>query len=127
MQGELFTPVHKSRQQRRLRYKGSEGYVNAERIYAAEWIRLNRPSGTYPRGLLELILRHDDGTIPTISQRDAEVAAGVIQWLGTNVGGGFLRGCEDRIERARNGNAPVPALSNRPAFEVTRRIDLDEG
>ena len=125
MQGQLFAPVHKSRQQRRLKYKGQKGngYVNGERVYAAEWLRLNKPSGTYPRGLLELILRTDDAGVPTVSQRDAEIAAGVIQWLGTNVGAGFIATCERKIDRARNGGT-VPAIDHRPAFEITRRIDL---
>jgi len=41
------------------------------------------------------------GYVPLVSQRDATVAATVIQWLGTNCGGAFIQDVENRIKQER--------------------------
>ena len=79
--------------------------MNAEAINAAEWRRMNRE---WP-DLLGLILAPDDGArdlltlnaIPVyVTRRDAAVAASIIQWLGTNVGRGFVQRCERVVDEA---------------------------
>lgn len=132
-QGELLPVVHKSRQGRRLRKRLDD--TNPERVYAAEWLRLNKRSGSYPRGILELLLQSDedraDCILRTVSQRDAEVAAAVIQWLGTNVGLSLIRRCELKIDEMRDKRTPEE-LEDRPsAFPAplpppvkTRAIDV---
>lgn len=107
---ELFPPKHKSRQTKRLRKykvvgKSDVTEVNDERIYAAEWIKINRRFAHGSRekwSLLERLMQPDDkkGYV-VLTQRDAEVAACVIQWLGTNVGSGFVIECERKIEELR--------------------------
>lgn len=58
--------------------------LNALEIrYARAWERENKDS--IQRGLLELLLT--DG----VSDRDREVAATLIQWLGSDVGQDFVR------------------------------------
>jgi hypothetical protein len=70
------------RYQERLAYNDG---VNAEAYFLDAWQMENRPrAGSRDISILEHIL----GDRPTF--RDAEVAASVIQWLGTNVGGSFF-------------------------------------
>lgn len=88
----------------------------AERIYAEMWQKQQErsPGLNDGFGLLELILsplRQDNHSgflghrpyrmVPPVSQRDAQVAATVIQWLGTSCGGSFIRQAERAIEQAR--------------------------
>jgi hypothetical protein len=109
MQQELLPVRHRSLQPRRLRKPKRngpwhEGLVNPERIYAANWKAKNRRQPSVNRGLtlLEWVLCPDGRDIPLpVSQRDAEVAASVVQWLGTACGLGFIRECEDAIDKAR--------------------------
>jgi hypothetical protein len=147
-QAELFGVEHDSLQQPRLRHG------LPERIYAERWKLLNEPGGWGSGGftLLELILcptgrdPHLQG-VPVVSRRDAVVAACVIQWLGTNCGGAFLRETERRIdeaqerERARQhaehlvsmhdwnrelqARQVFPLMFYRPPEVKTRRIDVD--
>lgn len=60
-----------------------------ERRFAEEWERRN--SGDVRHGILDYILaeepNHPRGEV---SDRDRQVAATVIQWLGSNVGSGFI-------------------------------------
>jgi hypothetical protein len=67
-----------------------------ERIFAEEWASLNQGS----RCTLEYMLA-DEVNKPRgeVSQRDATVAATVIQWLGTDVGQCFLRTVLEKKER----------------------------
>jgi len=67
----------------------------AEEVFAREWEKENL--GTASRcPTLQLLL----GRIP--NQDEAEAAAEVIQWLGTNVGCGFLWKCEKEIKEVQN-------------------------
>ncbi len=64
-----------------------------ERTLAHEWVRINT---LYQGGFLDRMLEsyHDDDTLNgvpiPVTERDARVAATVIQWLGTNVGWSFI-------------------------------------
>lgn len=62
-----------------------------EAVYVEQWQRANAPG----RDLLVKIL----GRHPT--QEEADVAANVIQWLGTAVGLGFVRQAETTIEQRK--------------------------
>ncbi len=58
-----------------------------EVAFAAEWDRAN--GGEQERHPYFTPLVHH--IVPNATQRDLQVAATVVQWLGTNVGMGFLR------------------------------------
>jgi hypothetical protein len=66
-----------------------------EQIFADEWKSMNK--ATVNNSLLDWLLA-EDPNYPKgeVSQRDATVAATIIQWLGTPVGQGFLRRVEER-------------------------------
>lgn len=87
-------PLHESLQPDRLNRI-------PERIYAEEWEKYNKRKPWLNRGCtyLEWILcpSSQHGPLP-VSERDAKVAASVIQWLGTNCGLGFTQLCEKRIK-----------------------------
>lgn len=86
----------------------------AERIFVDAW-RKRSPGLNGGYGTLELILQQEAeamkskggfgclsmGYVPHVSQRDATVAASIIQWLGTNCGGSFLANCEAEIKKQR--------------------------
>ena len=103
---ELLPIEHRSLWPHRLRArKQPHNYVNAEAIYAAEWRRLQKQ---FDNQLLNMLLAPDDAPrdpfgrtrLVPISRRDAAVAATIVQWLGTNVGRGFVAMCERRIDEA---------------------------
>lgn len=88
---------------RRARDKYGD-WVNRERVFLRHWRKENkRVSGTNGGcGVLELILSEDpNGHAVDLTQRDATVAATVIQWLGTNCGYAFLHEVERETERLR--------------------------
>lgn len=73
-----------------------------ERIYAEVWKERNKRVPGVNSGFtyLEWILcpsgmQHP----PPVSEKDAEVAASIIQWLGTNCGYHFMLRCEDKIKK----------------------------
>lgn len=101
-QAEILPLEHRGRQPQRLK---NVGRVNPEAIYAAHWRGLNR---SIPNLLGRLIAPGPGHTLYTghahnaqVTRRDAMVAACVVQWLGTNVGYGFLEGCRKEIDAAR--------------------------
>tara|TARA_R100000656_G_scaffold104176_3_gene76344 strand:+ start:12994 stop:13572 length:579 start_codon:yes stop_codon:yes gene_type:complete len=60
-----------------------------EKRFADMWEKLN---GFDPgRGILSYLLANDNNRPDDVNERDAEVAATVIQWLGSPVGMGFVR------------------------------------
>lgn len=88
----------------------------AEAIFLEQWQKLQQRSPHVNGGIgtLEAVLtptRQTDtnvlswafrpGYVPIVTQRDAEVAATVVQWLGTNCGGAFLAECERQVKAAR--------------------------
>jgi hypothetical protein len=94
----LLEPKHKSLHQARLK----NDFNVAEKVYAEHWIEENKRNSAINRGftLLEWILTPTGQECPSgrVSHRDAEVAASVIQWLGTNCGLAFLGECERKIK-----------------------------
>lgn len=74
-----------------------------ERLFIQHWQTLNRRDPAVNNGYtaLELILHPEGQAMPArrVSQRDAEVAASVIQWLGTSCGKAFLSTVERDIDR----------------------------
>jgi len=116
LQRELLPVEHRSWTQRRLKYKGVTGWINAEAFYHAAWRRENGNRVTRP--LLPGILCTDKDraagweAVP-VSRRDAMVAATVIQWLGTNVGRGFVLGVEREIDEARKKQEQVQEVRRR--------------
>lgn len=84
--------------------KGTYGLLNAgkhssrlsrepeEYTFALAWERLNPPEEvSTERGVLAYLLSESQQAVPPVSRNDRTVAATVIQWLGSSVGGGFLR------------------------------------
>ncbi len=125
-QQELFPPLHYSLQRHRLMHKFP---TNPERIYAAEWFRHNKRNGAGWRAL-EHILDPDLGkrtwyhmwrSKPVVTHRDAVVAACVIQWLGTNCGLAFVKGCERKIAAGRAADETESA-SRRWACQEVRNL-----
>lgn len=90
-----------------------------EWVFVDEWRKQNERVGCVNSGfrLLELLLATESwqshlpkrtNWIPQIvSQRDADVATAVIQWLGTACGRGFVFQCESRINRSRRHDTTV--------------------
>lgn len=77
-----------------------------ERVFAERWIHENtRHQGGILNALMPPTLR--------VSQRDAHVAATVVQWLGTNVGYGFLLEC---LRRAGEEVRRVPHKDYREQY-----------
>lgn len=90
---------HEGRGQRRLNIHNME-----EVIFADEWKMFNhqwRGSNVLASLLNE---EEDRFNISRITQRDAFVAATIVQWLGTNVGSGFLQKCLERIKKEKPDN-----------------------
>lgn len=105
---ELLPAVHRSAQPHRLRkvkrnqFFGLPTTGNAERIYAAHWLRENKHYHILAHILAPDLPRPFGvhlGPPPPVSRRDAIVAASVIQWLATNVGHGFILEAERAVGR----------------------------
>lgn len=74
----------------------------SERIYWEEWLKEQErhPGLNHGFTMLEFVLCPSGQAYPDRpTQRDAHVAASVIQWIGTNCGRGFVDKCERRIEK----------------------------
>lgn len=68
-----------------------------EKIFAEQWRELNEGEGRR-YGVLEYLLAKEPNTPQgEVTQRDATVAATMMQWLGTSVGQCFLEGVLDRV------------------------------
>src|SRR6185437_2360866 len=106
---KILTPIHRSLNPDR------EGNA-AEEIYLRRWQQEQDkgPHVNYGYGLLEQLLTPtrirerrffsfpgEPYFVPPISQRDAEVAATVVQWLGTNCGRCFIESAEKEIAECR--------------------------
>lgn len=94
-----------------------------EHVYVDEFRKLNsRDSASYGMRFLEMLFgvtrkewRFLPNTIPqTITQRDADVATGIIQWLGTNCGMAFLDTCQRKIEASREFDRKLHRQHNSP-------------
>lgn len=111
---------HESSATHRLKSKTLSGM--RERSFARLWESENNPPVYLNSGIG--VLAH---LVPDMTQRDATVAATVIQWLGTNCGQAFLR----EVERDINGEPGIPLGREARAFyadgkRVLARIKLSE-
>lgn len=61
-----------------------------EQRFAEMWTRMGL-DGSNLDYLLTSVENHDNGRLEPASARDRQVAATIIQWLGSPVGQGFLR------------------------------------
>lgn len=113
-QGELLPPHHGAAHPRRLR-KPYTGTPNPEAFYVAAWAKANpRGRAGYLHHLLTTDAQHERGiSMVPYTRRDAYVAATVIQWLGTNVGRGFVLEVERQIEAARAKHHQLSAVRRR--------------
>lgn len=97
----------------------------AERIYFERFAKQckREPWLNSGYGLLEWILCPQGQDHPTErpTQRDAEVAGSVIQWLGTSCGHGFVEECERQIreERAEHSALEMELVKLRKAKAAT--------
>ena len=71
-----------------------------ERVFADEWKEMNDGEGRGHGILAYLLAENPNRPRNEVSDRDAEVAATVIQWLGSNVGQCFLSRANDVIREA---------------------------
>jgi len=106
--------------------------VNApERIFLEMWQEEceRKPGINGGRGILEILLtpeKYDNGYTSTrISQRDAKVAASVIQWLGTSCGMGFLIETEKKIQR-EEAKYHIDFYKERSRLEEEHRVAAEE-
>jgi len=73
-----------------------------ERIFAEAWEAENKRSARYD--LLDwLLAENPNQPLGEVTQRDATVAATVIQWLGSSVGQCFLRDVNEKIKNEIKG------------------------
>lgn len=114
--GNLLPMSHRALQRYRLRK--IRGRANPERVYAAAWLRITSRRKDY----LAFILGPKCDPVP-YTRRDAEVAASVIQWLGTNVGLGFIIECEKKIDAMRRKAEDVRMRDNLIAEQRRQRAD----
>jgi hypothetical protein len=114
-QTELLPIDHESMHPDR-RKKFFTGAPNPEAFYIAAWRRLNS-NKTGQQYLAHILCPQDKRkqgfTMWRYSRRDAVVAASVIQWLGTNVGRGFVLGVERELEEARKTQQKVRDVRRR--------------
>lgn len=82
-----------------------------ERVFFERWKKENERQIGLNSGhtALELILHRggDTNFVERPSQRDCDVAAAVIQWLGTACGGSFIRECEAEISATNEERADL--------------------
>lgn len=73
-----------------------------EMIFADEWKKKCKNYNLLPYLLSNSM--YEAYMVESISQRDAFVAATIVQWLGTNVGSGFLQTVYERILKEKPDN-----------------------
>ena len=73
----------------------------AEKVYAEAWQKENGLNSC-TRPMLAGLMNTEVGSFRHITQRDAIVAATVIQWLGSNVGRCFVKECQQEIDLKRS-------------------------
>jgi hypothetical protein len=78
---------HKTYSENRL----SVDFNEAEKIYLDEWQKIASKTLAY---ILNEV--SNEASFETISQRDIEVAATLMQWLGSPVGQGFVQECQKK-------------------------------
>jgi hypothetical protein len=118
----LLDPPHVSLQPKRLSN-------DAERIYAERWQTENerRPAINSGFTLIEWILCPQGERQPTrVTQRDAVVAASVIQWLGTSYGHCFVLEAEKRVEEARVRHSKWKSIEHRRDYPEVKDEHTEE-
>lgn len=110
-------PVQRYRD--RLTYNGG---INGEAFLLACWHDEQRRTKSHARGIT--ILEHVLGERPTF--RDAEVAASLITWFGTNIGRGFLDNMVGALQRCDAAAKLKRDRENREAMEQRRPKPRDE-
>jgi hypothetical protein len=91
---------------RRTKFE-SPPWVNREREFLREWRRENNQMTSRGRSALASILSENSNEhAADLTQRDATVAATVIQWLGTNCGQSFLYEVDRRIKARKAALVP---------------------
>jgi len=118
-QEELFPLEHKSLDVDRLEWvRGSE----LEKAFAKKWEALNAPNTgcNFNMGILQDLMVRQDQNYKIdfwITQREATIVATIVQWLGTNVGFGFLLSVFDDVgmtlQPARWFKQPTPPTRKR--------------
>lgn len=98
----------------RRRLQWAEGpSPTAEKEYVEGWLERNWPSPgvNSGEGTLQHLLSEDapsglgfmsEGVWELVTRRDHLVAMAVVQWLGTNVGQGFIQECERKFQERRS-------------------------
>jgi len=114
-QMELLPIEHESMHPERRR-KFYTGVPNPEAFYIAAWRKLNS-NRTGQHYLAHILCPPDKRKLGfkmwRYSRRDAVVAASIIQWLGTNVGRGFVLEVERELEKARETQRKVSDVRRR--------------
>lgn len=87
-QPDLFGLTHRTTWPRRT----NSAHHKAEGVFYRRWLQEQRRNR-----LLHHILSGEDGKWLVPTDRDSIVAASVVQWFGTNVGRGFVSGCEREV------------------------------
>ncbi|MCK5018717.1 MAG: hypothetical protein KAS32_16770 [Candidatus Peribacteraceae bacterium] len=105
-------------------------YNIAERLYLEEWLKQNDPlqMTNYGIPLLNRLLTPENKNEQTVFQeatinptkRDKEVAAAIIQWLGTNVGQSFMLEAEGRIQEHRKKERKERKIANEERIRKIR-------
>ncbi len=72
-------------------------YNIPEKVFAEAWQKENELDSC-TRPILNSLMNKMKSDFMQITQRDALVAATVIQWLGSNVGNCFVKECHKKIE-----------------------------
>ncbi len=125
----IIRPQHRSLNPDRL---GSAG----EDIFLRAWQKMNSGE-SYDDRLLEYLLSPsrafrdpmspmDQGYLPPVSQRDAEVAATVIQWLGTNCGRSFIESAQREIKEANAERREIDSNVHKNRWMKQRILPLVE-
>lgn len=98
VQGKLFPVEHIGTYPERRKTR------TEEEVFAKKWEETNKvePWRNFGQCLLEMLLSKPGEPWGDLTQRDATVAASVIQWLGTNCGAAFIHECEHEIYRLKN-------------------------
>lgn len=114
-QTELLPVEHESMHPDRRR-KFFTGYPNPEAFYVRAWRKLNS-NRTGQQYLAHILCPQDKRklgfTMWHYSRRDAVVATSIIQWLGTNVGRGFVLEVERELADARKKQNELRAIRAR--------------
>jgi len=98
--------------------------VNAEAFYARAWKKFNASDDALSMILCGDVARQKGYGRVQYSRRDAQVAATIIQWLGTNVGRAFVETVEEEIKRTEAHRRTVQSQRRAVDIRVDQRTPL---